>query len=271
MYTNPLVTLTETTSAISKDISPSRTVYILSQIIETIGYDEQYLADNVEEVSLSEQNDAIKALSEMIVGINSGKSYEESIIIALSLPEERAEEIGDEEAPIILVEDEKTSPLMQLSSVDELDDSSAIASYVFEEVSTFTEQEQTSLKLYQQDTEDIHQYVIPLILTRLIKEGSAIKNEDTKDLITRVYKSEKFTAILKATSEGEQLLTLDRNAPLKNEDATALEATRESSQLRFEIIINNITQQELEQIKIIALREAKKISQNERKQSELGE
>lgn len=270
MTTNPLATLTESTSKISEDISPAKAAYILSQILERVGYDEQFFENTVEEVSPSEQEDAIKTLSDMIGGVYSGKSYEESILTALYEAEKRAEEIDDKTAPLLLVEDRETSPSTQPSSVDEVDSSPAFVSDAIEEVSTLTEQEKTSANYHQQNTEDIHRYVIPLVLARLIKEGSAIESKDAEGLRTRLYESEKFTATLKVTTGGEQLLTLDRNAPLENEEARALEAIRESSQLRFEIIINNFTQQELEKIKMIALQEAQKASQKDSQQGELG-
>jgi hypothetical protein len=271
MATNSLVTLAETTSKISEDISPAKAAYILSQILDKVGYDEQSFEKIAEEVSPSEQEDAIRTLSEIIGGVNSGKSYEESIVTALSLAEERAEEIDDKAAPLPLVEGRETSPSTQSSSIDEVDSNSAFARDVIEEISTLTEQEETLVSLHQQNTEDIHRYVIPLVLTRLMKEGSALESGDNEDLRTRVYESEKFTATLKVTPGDKQLLTLDRNAPLDNEEARALEATRESSQLRFEIIINNITQQELEKIKMIALQEAQKASQRDSQQGELGD
>jgi polynucleotide 5'-kinase involved in rRNA processing len=80
MATNSLVTLAETTSKISEDISPAKAAYILSQILEKVGYDEQSFEKVAEEVSPSEQEDAIRTLSEIIGGVNSGKSYEESIV-----------------------------------------------------------------------------------------------------------------------------------------------------------------------------------------------
>lgn len=42
MIANSLATLTETTSKISEDISPAKAAYILSQILERVGYDKQY-------------------------------------------------------------------------------------------------------------------------------------------------------------------------------------------------------------------------------------
>ena len=263
MTTNPLATLTETTHKISEDISPAKAAYILSQILEKVGYDEQSFENTVEEVSPSEQEDAIKTLSKMIGGVNSGKSYEESILTALYEAEKRAEEIAHRTAPLLLAEDRETSPSTQPDSVDEVDSSPAFVPDVVESVSTLTEQEKTSANHHQQNTEEIHRYVIPLVLTRLIKEGLAIESEDDEGLSSRVYESEKFTATLKVTPGGEQLLTLDRNALIENEEARALEATRESSQLRFEIIINNFTQQELDKIKAIAIQEAQKASQRE--------
>ncbi|MBW4676076.1 MAG: hypothetical protein KME52_19240 [Desmonostoc geniculatum HA4340-LM1] len=286
MATNPLVTLAETTSKISEDISPAKAAYILSQILERVGYDEEYFDNSIEEFSLSEQEDAIKTLSEIIGGVNSGKSYEESIITALSLAEDGFTEVEQEAANLSLVEGlteevnnkVETLPLVEVSEIlqrqerkDEIHNTSTFTRDVIEEVTYLTEQEESSANFQQQNIEDIHRYLIPLVLTRLMKEESAIESGDTEDLKTRIYESEKFTAILKVTSGGEQLLTLDRNALLENEEARALEATRESSQLKFEIIINNLTQQELEKIKIIALQEAQNIPQNRRQQGELGE
>jgi len=272
MATNPLVTLTEQTSKISEDISPAKAAYILSQILEKVGYDEKQFPAPTEEVSPSEQEDAIRTLAEIIGEVNSGKSYEESIVTVLYEAEERAEEIDDKATPLLLVEDRETSPSTQPFSLDEVDSSSVFARdvIVIEEVSTLTEQEKTFFSLEQQNTEDIHRYVIPLVFARLIKEESAIESGNAEGLRIRVYESEKFTATLKVTPEDQQLLTLDRNVPLENEEARALEATRESSQLRFEIIINNITQLELEKIKTIALQEAQKASQRNSQQGELG-
>ncbi len=286
MTTNPLVTLAETTSKISEDISPAKAAYILSQILERIGYDEESFDNSVEEFSFFEQEDAIKTLSEIIGGVNSGKSYEESILTALSLAENGFTEVDKDTANLSLVEEltEEVNnkveplPLVEVSEIlqrqerkDEIYNTSTFTRDVIEEVTYITEQEETSANFQQQNIEDIHRYLIPLVLTRLMKEESAIESGDTEDLKTRIYESEKFTAILKVTSGGEQLLTLDRNALLENEEARALEATRDDSQLKFEIIINNLTQQELEKIKIIALQEAQNIPQNRRQQGELGE
>ncbi|MCC5623822.1 hypothetical protein [Nostoc sp. CHAB 5715] len=287
MATNPLVTLAETTSKISEDISPAKAAYILSQILERIGYDEESFETSVEQFSLSEQEDAIKTLSEIIGGVNSGKSYEESILTAFSLAEDGFTEVEQEAANLSLVEglaeefNNKVEPLALIGvsetlqrqeRKDEIQNTSTFTRDVIEEVTYLTKQEETSANLQQQNTENMHRYVIPLALTRLMKEESVIESRDTEDLKTRIYESEKFTAILKFTPGGEQLLALDRNAPLENnEEARALEATRESSQLRFEVIINNLTQQELEKIKIIALQEAQNLPQNRRQQGELGE
>ncbi|MDF5732278.1 MAG: hypothetical protein PUP92_30830, partial [Rhizonema sp. PD38] len=55
-------------------------------------------------------------------------------------------------------------------------------------------------------------------------------------------------------------LTFDRKARSLKELARALEATKEPSQLRFEIIVNNITQLELDKIKALAQQqEAQKV------------
>ncbi|MBO3458487.1 hypothetical protein G7B40_024990 [Aetokthonos hydrillicola Thurmond2011] len=270
MTTNPLVNLGKHTANISSDISPAKAAYILSQILEKVGYDEQSFETPVDEVSSFEQDDAIRTLANMIAEVNSGKSYEESILTALSLDQERTEEIEHKTVALLLAENKEKSPSTQPLSVDELDSSPTFRRDVVEAVSTPTGQEKTLAKQHQQNTEDIHRYVIPLVLTRLMKEKSAIESEDAEGLKTRLYKSEEFTAALKVTTEGEQLLTLDRNIAMENEEARALEATRRSSQLRFDIIINNITQQELEIIKIINLQEAHKASQEVSKQGELG-
>ncbi|MBW4433174.1 MAG: hypothetical protein KME28_15965 [Pelatocladus maniniholoensis HA4357-MV3] len=56
MTINPLVILTEKTSQISENISPAKAAYILSQILEKVGYDEQLFENPVEEVNPSEQD-----------------------------------------------------------------------------------------------------------------------------------------------------------------------------------------------------------------------
>ncbi len=269
MTINPLVILTEKTSQISENISPAKAAYILSQILEKVGYDEQLFENSVEEVNPSEQNDAISALSEIICKVNSGKSYEESIVTALSLAEEDIQEIDEQSTFLLEAEDRETSPSTQPAFVDEVDNSSELTGDVIEEISNLTEQKETSTKLHQQYTEDIHRYVIPLVLKRLIQDGSDVESKNDEGLNTRLYESEHFTATLKFAHKGKQSLTLDRKTPLENEEARVLEATRESSQLRFEIIINYLTQEELEKIKVIALQEKNQALQIDFQQREV--
>ena len=253
MAVNPLEVLIENTSQISDDISPAKTAYILSQLLKNTGYDER-TQNIVEEVSLDEQEDAIKTLSGIISGVHSGQSYESAIITAFEVKE-------------LVQEVEQTVVISPLA-----EDRLIVATDVIEEVITLSE-ERISINHSQQNIEDIHRYVIPLVLTRLALEGSTIEREDGEGGRATLYESEKFTATLKVSPGGKQFLTLDRNALIENESARALEATRESSQLRFEIIINSITQLELEKIKALAQLEAQKKTQKvmpKTQQEELG-
>lgn len=273
MLENPLLTLTENLSTVSEDISPAKAAYILSQILERVGYDEQPTENTVEEVSPSEreaslpedsarqtsQEDAIKTLSEIISGVHSGKSYEEAIVTALYEVEEHLEGIDDQAPPLLLAEDRET--LTQPFKVNEVD--------VIEEVVILNEE--ITVNHSEPNTEDIHRYVIPLILKRLIQEESTVKIDDGEGGYTKSYESQKFTVTLKVTADDEQLLTLDRNAVLENESVRALEATRESSKLKFEMIINNLAQQEIEQIKTIIQKEAQSAVQKVKQKKELAE
>ncbi|MDF5733403.1 MAG: hypothetical protein PUP92_36855 [Rhizonema sp. PD38] len=239
MLVNPLETLIENTSAIYEDISPAKTAYILSQLLKETGYDE-FTQNTLEEVSLSEtsQEDAIKTLSSIISGIHSGQSYEEAIIIAFEV-----EELVEEVEQTVVV-----SPLAE--------DRLAVATDIIKEVVTLSE-ERIFINHSQENVEDIHRYIIPLVLARLDKEGSTIENDNDKGEYTRLYESNKSIVKLNV-SPGIEHLTFDRKASLENESARVLEATRESSQLRFEIIVNNITQIEIDKIKVIAQQEAQK-------------
>ncbi|MDF5733612.1 MAG: hypothetical protein PUP92_37975, partial [Rhizonema sp. PD38] len=181
--------------------------------------------------------------SSIISGIHSGQSYEEAIIIAFEV-----EELVEEVEQTVVV-----SPLAE--------DRLAVATDIIEEVVTLSE-ERIPINHFQQNLEDIHRYVIPIVLARLEKEGSTIENEDSEGEYTRLYESDKSTVLLNVSPEGEHL-TFDRKAPAKNESARVLEATRESSQLRFEIIVNNITQIEIDKIKAIAQQKAQKVSQRD--------
>lgn len=252
MAVNPLEALIENTSTISDDISPAKTAYILSQLLKNTGYDER-TQNLVEEVSLDEQEDAIKTLSGIISGVHSGQSYESAIITAF----EEKELVEEVEETVVI------SPLSE--------DRLIVATDVIEEVLTLTE-EKISVNHSQQNVEDIHRYIIPLVLARLEFEGSIIESEDDNGEYTRLYESDKSTVKLNVSPKGEHL-TFDRKAPLENESARALEATRESSQVRFEIIVNNITQLELDKIKALAQQEAQKKAQKvmpKTQQSELG-
>ena len=240
MAINPLETLIENTSTISDNISPAKAAYILSQLLEKTGYDER-TQNIVEEVSPDDQGDAIKTLSEIIGSINAGQSYEEAVITAFEVEE--------------LVEEVEQTVVLPLA-----EDRLTVTTDVIEEALTLAE-EKVSINHSQTNVEDIHRYIIPIVLATLEKEGLTTKSEEDKDKYIR-FESDKSILLLNISSEGEQHLIYDRKTSIENESPRALEATKESPEQKFEIIINNMTQSEIDRFKAIAQLEAKSAGRN---------
>ncbi|WP_234301093.1 hypothetical protein [Sphaerospermopsis aphanizomenoides] len=251
--------LTEESNKISPDISPTKTAYMLSQLLEYVGYDESESIPVTETVSIEEQNDAIKTLASIIAGLNSGRTVEESILIEFEPDDiqlENPEFIP--ESAVTFVND------LTVNKTDEPDNFTQInydSIIVLED-----EQEENRTEIYE---EDIMLYVIPLIMARLMSEGSLI--EDSEDGEKRVYQSDEFTASIQVTSTEEQILILKRKQYLYSEHDVALNAVRKTNYTQFQVTTNQLTEAEIEKFKLIALMEYNQSNEFNKKEQELGD
>ncbi|MGM3309494.1 hypothetical protein ACSQ6I_26535 [Anabaena sp. WFMT] len=261
MTTNPLTILTEESSKISPDISPAKTAYMLSQLLEYVDYNELESIPATETVSIEEQNDAIKTLASIIASLNSGRTVEESILIEFE-PDDI--QLGNPEfvpeSAVMFVDDltgNKTTEYGQ-DNFTQINYDSII---VLED-----EQEENKTEIYE---EDIILYVIPLIMARLISEGSLIENSEDGEI--RVYQSDEFTASLQVTATEEQILILKRKQHLYSETEVALNAIRKTNYAQFQVTTNQLTEGEIEKFKLIALMEYNQSNQLLKKEQELGD
>lgn len=260
MTNNPLAILTEESNKISPDISPTKTAYMLSQLLEYVGYDESESIPVTETVSIEEQNDAIKTLASIIASLNSGRTVEESILIEFEPDEiqlENPEFIP--ESPITFVDD------LTVNKTTEKQDNFTQINYdsiiVLED-----EQEENQARIYE---EDIMLYVIPLIMARLMNEGSLLEDSEYGEM--RVYQSDEFTASLQVTPTEEQILILKRKQHLYFENEVALNATKKTNYAQFQVTTNQLTEAELEKFKLIALMEYNQSNEFNKKEQELGD
>ncbi|MFB2979077.1 hypothetical protein [Microseira sp. BLCC-F43] len=197
--TDALFALTEECRRVNPDISIGQTALTLSKILDYLDY--QTVAEPSQNIEPVSQSDSIKALSQMILNVNTGLSVEESIKTVLNFTyiENQSENIDTS-----IEQNFETNNNIELKETKD----------VQLEPSEIT---RADLELmYEQDTQlnnsqtqnDIHQYVIPLMLQRLNLMGEKDENN------IQVYQSEKFTAQLETASSGTYILMLDRNKPL---------------------------------------------------------
>jgi hypothetical protein len=260
MTTNPLTILTEESTKISPDISPAKAAYMFSQLLEYVDYNELESIPATETVSVEEQSDAIKTLASIIASLNSGRTMEESVVIAFE-PEEIQVENPEfiPELPVILADDLTVSTIeKEKNNLDQINNDSIIV--------LVDEQEENQTEIYE---EDIMLYVIPLMIARLMSEGSLV--EDSEDGKIRVYQSDEFTASLQITATEEQILILKRKQHLYSEAEVALNAVRKTNYAQFQVTTNQLTEAEIEKFKLIALMEYNRSSQLLKKEQELRE
>ncbi|MBD2628935.1 hypothetical protein [Trichormus variabilis] len=260
MTTNPLTILTEESSKISPDISPAKTAYMFSQLLEYVGYDELESIPVTETVSIEEQNDAIKTLASIIASLNSGRTVEESILIEF-------------EPDDIQLENPEFIPESAITFVDDLtvykitEEQGNLNQINYDSIIVLEdEQEENKTEIYE---EDIMLYVIPLIMARLMSEGSLIEDSEHGEI--RVYQSDEFTASLQVTATEEQILILKRKQYLYYETEVALNAVRKTNYAHFQATTNQLTKAEIEKFKLIALMEYNQSNQLLKKEQELGE
>lgn len=260
MTTNPLTVLTEESTKISPDISPAKTAYMLSQLLEYVDYNELESIPATETASVEEQSDAIKTLASIIASLNSGRTVEESVVIAFE-PEEIQVENPEfiPELPVILAENLTVSTIEnEKDNFNQINNDSIIV--------LVDEQEENQTEIYE---EDIMLYVIPLMIARLMSEGSLIENNEDGEI--RVYQSDEFTASLQVTATEEQILILKRKQHLYSETEVALNAVRKTNYAQFQVTTNQLTEAEIEKFKLIALMESNQSNQLLKKEQELGE
>ncbi|WP_071192115.1 hypothetical protein [Trichormus sp. NMC-1] len=262
MTTNPLTIFTEESTKISPDISPAKAAYMLSQLLEyvDVDYNELESIPSTESVSVEEQSDAIKTLASIITSLNSGRTMEESVVIAFEPEEIQVENPGFiPELPVILADDLTVSTIEnEKDNFNQINHDSIIV--------LVDEQEETQVEIYE---EDIMLYVIPLMITRLMREGSLIENSEDEEI--RVYQSDEFTASLQVTATEEQILILKRKQHLYSETEVALNAVRKKNYAHFQVTTNQLTEAEIENFKLIALMEYNQSNQLLKKEQELGD
>jgi hypothetical protein len=260
MTNNPLTILTEESNKISPDISPTKTAYMLSQLLEYVGYDESESIPVTETVSIEEQNDAIKTLASIIASLNSGRTVEESILIEFEPDEiqlENPEFIP--ESAITFVDGSIVNKTTEYGQ-DNFTKINYDSIIILED-----EQEENQPGIYE---ENIMLYVIPLIMARLMSEGLV---EDSEDGEIRVYQSDEFTASLQVTATEEQILILKRKQHLYSEAEVALNAVRKTNYTQFQVTTNQLTEAEIEKFKLIALMEYNQSKEFNKKEQELGD
>jgi len=174
----------------------------------------------------------------MILNINNGLSVEDSVknVLNITYVDNQSETI---DMPIL--PNFETANNIELKETKDVEPEQSEITWVDIEIS-----ENQEIQLNNSQTQnDIHQYVIPLMLQRLNLMGEKDENN------IQVYQSEKFTAQLETVSAGTYILSLDRNKPLEMESKQALQATKTPNQARFEIVINTLSESEIETFKYI--------------------
>ena len=234
--TDALFALTEECRRVNPDISIGQTALTLSKIIDYLDYQPvAELNQNIEPIS---QSDSIKALSQMILNVNNGLSVEDSIKTVLNFTdiEKQSENIHTYIEPNF-----ETANNIDLKETKDVEPEPSEITWA--DIELIDDQE-TQLN-NSQTQNDIHQYVIPLMLQRLNLMGEKDENN------IQVYQSEKFTAQLETAGSGTYILILDRNKPLEMENKQALLATKAPNELTFEIVINTLSKSEIETFKYI--------------------
>lgn len=233
--TDALFALTEECRRVNPDISIGQTALTLSKIIDYFDYQPSVgTSHNIEPMS---QNDSIKTLSQMILNINTGLSVEASVKTVLNLT--YVDQMENIDTPI----SSNFEPASNIELKETKDIQPEQSEITWADIELMDEQE-TQLN-NSQTQNDIHQYVISLMLQRLSLMGEKDENN------IQVYQSEKFTAQLETASSGTYILILDRNKPLEMENKQALLATKAPNELRFEIVINALSKSEIETFKYI--------------------
>ncbi|WP_254449583.1 hypothetical protein [Anabaena sp. UHCC 0253] len=233
---------------------------MLSQLLEYVDYNKLESISVTESVSVEEQSDAIKTLASIIASLNSGRTVEESILIAFEPEEIQVENPGViPELPVILADDLTVSTIEnEKDNFNQINNDSIIV--------LVNEQEENQAEIYE---EDIMLYVIPLMIARLMSEGSLI--EDSENGKIRVYQSDEFTASLQITATEEQILILKRKQHLYSETEVALNVVRKTNYAQFQVTTNQLTEAEIEKFKLIALMEYNQSNQLLKKEQELGD
>jgi hypothetical protein len=234
--TEALFALTEECRRVNPDISIGQTALTLSKIIDYLDY--QPVAEPSQNFDPISHSESIKALSQIILNVNTGLSVEDSIKTVLNFtdienPSENIHttiEANFDLANNIELKEIKDIPLEQ-------------SEITWADIELMYEQD-TQLN-NRQTQNNIHQYVIPLMLQRLNLMGEKDENN------IQVYQSEKFTAQLETAGSGTYILMLDRNKPLEMENKQALLATKAPNELRFKIVINTLSQSEIETFKYL--------------------
>ena len=234
--TDALFALTEECRRVNPDISIGQTALTLSKIIDYLDYQPVAgLNQNIESIS---QSDSIKALSQMILNVNNGLSVEDSIKTVLIFTN-----IENQSENIDTTIEANFEPASNIELKETKDIQPEQSEITWADIELMDEQE---TQLNNSKTQnDIHQYVIPLMLQRLNLMGEKDENN------IQVYQSEKFTAQLETASSGTYVLILDRNKPLEMENKQALLATKAPNELTFEIVINTLSKYEIETFKYI--------------------
>lgn len=234
--TDALFALTEECRRVNPDISIGQTALTLSKIIDYLDY--ETVAETSQNLDSISQSDSIKALSQMIINVNTGLSVEDSIKTVLNF-----NEIENQSENIHTYIEPNFEPANNIELKETKDIQPEESEITWADIELMDEQE-TQLN-NSQTQNDIHQYVIPLMLQRL----SLMSEKDENNI--QVYQSEKFTAQLETASSGTYILIVDRNKPLDMENKQALLATKAPQELRFEIVINTLSESEIETFKYI--------------------
>jgi hypothetical protein len=234
--TDALFALTEECRRVNPDISIGQTALTLSKIIDYLDY--QPVAEPSQNFDPISHSDSIKALSQMILNVNTGLSVEESIKTVLNFTyiENQSENLNTS-----IEANFETTNNIELKEIKDIPLEQSEITWADIELMNDRETQLNN----SQTQNDIHQYVIPLMLQRLSLMGEKDENN------IQVYQSEKFTAQLETPSSGTYILILDRNKPLEMENKQALLATKAPNELRFEIVINALSESEIETFKYI--------------------
>ncbi|MBW4513038.1 MAG: hypothetical protein KME64_42150 [Scytonematopsis contorta HA4267-MV1] len=105
-----------------------------------------------------------------------------------------------------------------------------------------TEESKESKGMQLANNSDIQQFVIPVVVERIITSGKQQKD-------TMTYESVGYTATLRLGKDS-QALSLDRNST-EEENQTAFRADKDNNDQEYTIIINNLTQDEAKHFKAL--------------------